>query len=124
MTSRVQWSYRDVSTLLQTFRNFLLGRKHTLHPRFPCAIAPRSIPRPDIPRNMDYKYSEQYYVNRNSKDSVYPPVVAPIAMGAKGDTILKAESVSWIHSIKPNKTALLLVVVAMHIVLKHLLLFS
>lgn len=87
---RVQWTYRDVSTLLQSLRNFLLGRKHTLHPRFPCAVAPRSIPRPDIPRGPEYKYSEQYYATRNYSEAVFPPVVAPVATGGK----IKAECVS------------------------------
>ncbi|KAL4717288.1 hypothetical protein ACJJTC_017175 [Scirpophaga incertulas] len=74
-----RWEFRDVSILLQTLRNFLLGRKHTLHQRFPSNVAPRSIPKPDIPRGPEYKYSKQYYYKRNAFDSVKPPIVAPVA---------------------------------------------
>ncbi|RVE51313.1 hypothetical protein evm_003993 [Chilo suppressalis] len=76
-----KWAFRDVSILLQEIRNFLLGRKHTLHPRFPLKVSPRSIPPADIPRAPEYKYSNQYYYERNAFDSVKPPVVAPVAEG-------------------------------------------
>ncbi|XP_068632630.1 uncharacterized protein [Battus philenor] len=77
--SKSKFSYRDVSTLLQSFRNFLLGRDHVIHGRFPPKMASRTIPPPDIPRGTDLKYSEQYYFKRNAFDSVKPPVVAPVA---------------------------------------------
>ncbi|CAG4943830.1 unnamed protein product [Parnassius apollo] len=84
--------FRDVSSGLQKLRDFLLGRKHTLHGRFPPTLAPRTIPPPDIPRGPDYKYSKQYYFKRNALDSVKPPVVAPVAEGrplAKGTETTK-----------------------------------
>lgn len=78
-----KFPHRDVSTVLQRIRELLLGRKHTLHLRFPKAIAPRTIPPVDLSRNLDSKYSEQYYYTRSAMDSVKPPVVAPIALGSK-----------------------------------------
>ncbi|KAL0821201.1 hypothetical protein ABMA28_005810 [Loxostege sticticalis] len=90
--SRSKWDYRDVSVLLQAIRNFLLGRKHTLHPRFPCKVSARSIPCPDIPRSPEDKYSAMYYHQRNPFQSVKPPVVAPVALGNKKEKI-KPESV-------------------------------
>ncbi|XP_028173170.1 basic proline-rich protein-like [Ostrinia furnacalis] len=91
--SRSKWDYRDVSVLLQAIRNFLLGRKHTLHPRFPWKVAARSIPPPDIPRGPEYKYSNQYYHQRNPFESVKPPVVAPVGLGGSKQGKMKAESV-------------------------------
>ncbi|KAI8434270.1 hypothetical protein MSG28_012362 [Choristoneura fumiferana] len=40
-----------------------------------------TIPPPEIPRGPEYKYSAQYYCDRNARDSVKPPVIAPIAEG-------------------------------------------
>ncbi|XP_059061536.1 uncharacterized protein LOC131854438 [Achroia grisella] len=76
-----KWNFRDISLGLQILREFLLGRKHNLHGRFPPKMAPRTIPSPDIPRGPDDKYSNQYYFKRNAFNSVKPPVVAPIAEG-------------------------------------------
>lgn len=73
--------FRDVSYVLQKLRNFLLGREHTLHGRFPPLVAPRTIPPAEIPRGPDSKYSEKYYYKRNAFHSVQPPVIAPIAEG-------------------------------------------
>ncbi|XP_053611528.1 uncharacterized protein LOC128675847 [Plodia interpunctella] len=81
MSKVPKFDFRDVSLGLKILRDFLLGRKHTLHCRFQPIIAPRSIPTPDIPRGPVYKYSNQYYCNRNVYDSVKPPVVAPVAQG-------------------------------------------
>ncbi|KAG6441606.1 hypothetical protein O3G_MSEX001876 [Manduca sexta] len=75
------WSFRDVSLGLQKLREFLLGRKHTLHGRFPTMISPRTIPTPDIPRGPDEHYSNKYYFTRHARDSVLPPVIAPVAEG-------------------------------------------
>ncbi|KAJ0175110.1 hypothetical protein K1T71_009251 [Dendrolimus kikuchii] len=83
--SRHKWDFRDVSAGLQFLREFLLGRKHHLHGRFPPLIAPRTIPPPDIPRGPEYKYSKQYYYKRNALHSVLPPVVAPVAEGPPVD---------------------------------------
>ncbi|XP_045501056.1 uncharacterized protein LOC123698466 [Colias croceus] len=79
MSKKIQ--YRDVSDGLKKLRDFLLGRKYTLPHRFPPFIAPRTIPPAEIPRCPDYKYSGQYYYERNAFDSVKPPVVAPVAAG-------------------------------------------
>ncbi|KAI5638677.1 NADH:ubiquinone oxidoreductase subunit b14.5a (Complex i-B14.5a) domain-containing protein [Phthorimaea operculella] len=76
---KIPGEYRDVGTLLQYLRTLLLGRKHQLHGRFPKYIAPRSIPKPDVPRTLEYKYSKQYYFNRSYMDSSYPPVVTSTA---------------------------------------------
>ncbi|CAG9790925.1 unnamed protein product [Diatraea saccharalis] len=104
MSKNPKWEFRDVSLLLQIFRDFLLGRKHTLHPRFPLKVASRSIPQPDIPRSPDIKYSNQYYYARNAFDSVKPPVVAPIAEGpaAGGDPTVKPK----VSGVRPDSVCL------------------
>ncbi|XP_072938124.1 uncharacterized protein [Epargyreus clarus] len=80
--TKVKYDFRDVSAGLKKLRDFLLGRKHNLHGRFPPLVAPRSIPPPDIPRGpWEYKYSKQYYYERHALNSVKPPVVAPVAEG-------------------------------------------
>lgn len=76
-----KWDFRDVSVGLKMLREALLGRRHTLHGRFPPQISSRTIPPPDIPRGPEYKYSNQHYFKRSAQDSVQPPVVAPIAEG-------------------------------------------
>ncbi|KAF9794394.1 hypothetical protein SFRURICE_014614 [Spodoptera frugiperda] len=81
----IKWDFRDVSSGLQMLRQFLLGRKYTPHNRYPPLIAPRSIPPPDVPRGPEEtnRYSDFYYSDRNALGSVKPPVVAPIAEGAR-----------------------------------------
>lgn len=79
--SKIKIKIRDVSYGLQKLRDFLLGRKHTLHGRFPPMIAPRTLPPPDLPRGPDTKYSDKYYYQRDAFNSVLPPVVAPVAEG-------------------------------------------
>ncbi|CAH0718283.1 unnamed protein product, partial [Brenthis ino] len=76
-----KFKFRDISYGLQKLRDFLLGRKHTLHGRFPPMVAPRTLPPANIPRGPDTKYSDKYYFQRNAFNSVYPPIVAPVAEG-------------------------------------------
>ncbi|XP_045776119.1 uncharacterized protein LOC123874660 [Maniola jurtina] len=76
-----KFEFRDVSSGFQKLRNFLLGRKHVLHGRFPPLLSPRTLPPPDIPRGPDSKYSDMYYYQRSVYNSIQPPVVAPIAEG-------------------------------------------
>lgn len=76
------WDFRDVSIGIKKIREFLLGRKFVFHHRFLPRLSPRSIPKPDVPRGPEYKYSAQYYFKRDAMNSVRPPVVAPIAEGA------------------------------------------
>lgn len=103
-----KYKFRDVSYGLQKLRDFLLGRKHILHGRFPPNIAPRTIPTADLPRGPDTPYSQNYYYRRNAFHSVQPPVVAPIAEGppliqdptqkAKAGGV-RADAVNTLHRI-------------------------
>ncbi|KAJ2952357.1 hypothetical protein O0L34_g4642 [Tuta absoluta] len=81
--------YRDVGKFLQYLRALLLGRDHKLHARFPKYLAPRSIPKPDVPRAIEYKFAQQYYFNRNYMDSSYPPVVTSNAKAQEFQAKLK-----------------------------------
>uniref|UniRef100_A0A8R2AN89 NADH dehydrogenase [ubiquinone] 1 alpha subcomplex subunit 7 n=1 Tax=Bombyx mori TaxID=7091 RepID=A0A8R2AN89_BOMMO len=79
--SKPKWDFRDISKGLKIFRDILLGRKHNLHGRFPPLMSPRSVPTPEIPRGPDNQYSKQYYYKRSAINSVFPPIVAPVAEG-------------------------------------------
>lgn len=100
------FEYRDVSLFFQMLRELLLGRPHNLHNRFPPALAPRTIPTPDIPRGPNDGYAKKYYYTRSASRSVKPPVVAPVAEGPpiKRDPTMKAEA----GGISPDSVRLLL----------------
>lgn len=77
-----KFQFRDVSIGIQKLRDFLLGRKHVLHGRFPPTLAPRTLPPADLNRGcLDSRYADKYYYQRSAYNSVEPPVVAPIAEG-------------------------------------------
>lgn len=44
-------------------------------------IAPRTIPPPDPPRSPEIKLANNWYHKRSFYDSVWPPIVAPVAEG-------------------------------------------
>ncbi|CAH0557938.1 unnamed protein product [Brassicogethes aeneus] len=68
----------DVNPFIQTIRDFLLGRKHTLALRFQDTIATRSPPPPLIPDGPAHRLSANYYVKRDARREVAPPeVLAP-----------------------------------------------
>lgn len=90
--SKHKWDFRDVSLGLKKLREFLLGRKHTLHGRFPPIVSSRTVPPPDIPRGPEIKYSNHYYHQRNVMNSVLPPVVAPVAEGPPLNQDLKKKT--------------------------------
>lgn len=73
--------FRDVDAVLQYLRNIFLGRKYILHNRFMPFISPRSIPPPDVPRSPQIKLANNWYHKRSAYDSIWPPVVAPVAEG-------------------------------------------
>ncbi|XP_038222152.1 uncharacterized protein LOC119839784 [Zerene cesonia] len=109
MSKKIQ--YRDISDGLKKLRDILLGRKYNLHNRFPPFLAPRTIPPAEIPRCPDYKYSDQYYYERNAFDSVKPPIVAPVAEGppishdpTKKGSALKPDDICFNHPPTPGQS--------------------
>lgn len=64
---------RDVSPILQIFRNFLLGRKHTLALRFQKDLASRSPPLPELPDGPAHKINSNHYFARDVRREVTPP---------------------------------------------------
>lgn len=91
---------RDVSPILQMFRNFLLGRKFTQNLRFPQDCASRSPPLPELPDGPAHKLSANYYYSRDARREVTPPEIV-----ATGQKQISSEK-QCTKAVTPGKTYL------------------
>ncbi|CAG9806047.1 unnamed protein product [Chironomus riparius] len=82
-------NHRDVSPFLQALRAFLLGRQPTNALRFEDTIAARTQPPPVIPDGVSHKYSANYYLSRDARREVCPPV--NLTQQAIGDGVKKTK---------------------------------
>ncbi|KAI8442257.1 hypothetical protein MSG28_005827 [Choristoneura fumiferana] len=84
--SKAKVAVRDISPILQAFRNFLLGRKHTLALRFEPMLAARTQPPPEIPDGVAHKHAHNYYYTRDARRDVTPPTdVTKVLLEATND---------------------------------------
>lgn len=67
-------SKRDVNPIIQKFRQFLLGRKHTHGVRFQDEMSARTQCPPCLPDGPSGKLSKNFYWKRNARGSVAPPI--------------------------------------------------
>eukprot|EP00094_Tigriopus_californicus_P003322 TCALIF_03195-PA protein Name:"Similar to Ndufa7 NADH dehydrogenase [ubiquinone] 1 alpha subcomplex subunit 7 (Mus musculus)" AED:0.39 eAED:0.39 QI:208/1/0.5/1/1/1/2/0/111 len=86
--SKVQ-QFRDISPVLQKFRNFLNGRELVNPVRFAPNVAPLSPDDPNLPVGPAHKLAGNYYFTRDARREVQlPNVVAdngPIKALGSGD---------------------------------------
>ncbi|KAK2713666.1 NADH dehydrogenase [ubiquinone] 1 alpha subcomplex subunit 7-like [Artemia franciscana] len=80
---------RDVSPLIQKFRNFLLGRELVSTLRFEGKnIAARTQPPPSIPGGPNHKISHNYYYARDCRGEMAQP---QLISGGQNSGLLTSE---------------------------------
>lgn len=66
---------REVSPMMQRFRQFLLGRNATNALRFRAALAERPGPEANLPEGPSHKVAANYYFTRDGRREVTHPNV-------------------------------------------------
>jgi hypothetical protein len=75
---------REISPMLIKLRQVLIGRPGMNPLRFDREMAPRPGPEPNLPPGPSHKLADNYYLKRDGRRSVEPPVVLASAQKVIG----------------------------------------